>query len=330
MSKYDFTLSKFAVAGIALAMLTIADAAEKPDLTKLTEEQRLEGLFRCQVHRGGGSDTRPDNAIESCLWAWNNGLAPEIDARMTKDGVAIAFHDSNLKRIGRGGFDPAITTNHIGSLLWDQIRNADVGSYLSPEYSSYRIATVESVLAEMVGRRDRMLYMDEKGAPPSHLANLAGCLGVIDRVYFCSCSYGALMKWKNVAPEAKGMYWIGHWPPKNMTPEIVADIEKRILVNLSTAERNNYYGVDQVQFHTFVDFNSSAKICPSEDFIRQQVKKLHENGVTVQIFLWRGGKDKKAMRMVWDLGIDNFATDNPVELMEFVKELKAEAAAKKK
>jgi hypothetical protein len=28
---------------------------------------RSEGLFRCQVHRGGGRDTRPDNSLETRL-----------------------------------------------------------------------------------------------------------------------------------------------------------------------------------------------------------------------------------------------------------------------
>ena len=57
--------------------------------------------FKCQVHRGGGRDTRPDNALETFLWCWGHGVAPEADARLTKDGVAIALHDPTLKRVGR-------------------------------------------------------------------------------------------------------------------------------------------------------------------------------------------------------------------------------------
>ena len=290
--------------------------------------KRIDGLFRCQLHRGGGINTRPDNSLEACLWSWNNGLAPEIDARMTKDDVAIAFHDSTLARVATG-ISPELAKTSIAKLTWAELRNIDTGSYLSPEYSSCRIATVESVLAELIGRPNRMLYLDEKGAPAKTLAESAGCLGVIDRVYLCSCSYDALKNWKNVAPEAKGMYWIGHIQPKEMTPENVAEVERKILKNLSAAEENDYYGVDQVQFHTYVNFNSAAPMSPSAKFLREQVAKLHAAGVTVQIFLMRGGQDKKAMRMAWDTGIDSFATDNPKELLEFIEELKAEAAAKK-
>ena len=92
-------------------------------------------LFRCQVHRGGGRDTRPDNALETFLWCWGHGVAPEADARLTKDGVAIALHDETLKRVGRG-ISKSLATAKIKDLNWAQIRDVDIGSYLDSSYSS--------------------------------------------------------------------------------------------------------------------------------------------------------------------------------------------------
>ena len=51
-----------------------------------------------QFHRGGGND-RPEGTLETFEWAWSRGAIPEADARLTKDGVAISFHDADLKRI---------------------------------------------------------------------------------------------------------------------------------------------------------------------------------------------------------------------------------------
>ena len=85
-----------------LAATAVADEiAEKLSLADV-QATRGQGLYRCQVHRGGGRDTRPDNSLETFLWCWGHGVAPEADARLTKDGVAIAFHDPTLQRIARG------------------------------------------------------------------------------------------------------------------------------------------------------------------------------------------------------------------------------------
>ena len=75
-------------AAACAAMLCAADAGQ---WAKPAWIPREEGLYRSQVHRGGGVRTRPDNSMESFLWSWGHGMAPEADARLTKDGMVIAF-----------------------------------------------------------------------------------------------------------------------------------------------------------------------------------------------------------------------------------------------
>lgn len=143
------------------------------------DADRAAGLFRCQIHRGGGH-AFPDNALESFLWAWGHGVAPEADARLTRDGVAIAFHDDNLARIPRG-MPEAWKTRKIKDMTWDEIRNLDTGSYLGPQYASTRIVQMETVFAAMKGRPERLLYLDEKGAPPELMAEMSERFGVQGR-----------------------------------------------------------------------------------------------------------------------------------------------------
>ena len=66
------------------------------------------------------------------------------------------------------------------------------------------------------------------------------------------------------------------------------------------------------------------KFCPSAEFLRREIAKLHEHGVTVQAFNWRQGNDKETMKKVFDLGFDSIATDYPLMLFDLIKELKAE------
>jgi hypothetical protein len=42
----------------------------------------------------------------------------------------------------------------------------------------------------------------------------------------------------------------------------------------------------------------------------------------VQAFTWTEGANKDVLKRIWDLGFDNFATDDPLVLFELVKELK--------
>ena len=186
-----------------LAMVAAISAFAASDKSN----SRSEGLFRSQVHRGGGRNTRPDNSLETFLWCWGHGVAPEADARLTKDGVAIAFHDTTLKRIGRG-FSAEIANVPVGELNWREIRDIDTGSYLGDEFSSTRIATMESVFAAMSGRPNRILYLDEKGAPPEMMAEMAKKYGIEKQIYYTSPNFRLMERWQKVVPGGLGMVWI--------------------------------------------------------------------------------------------------------------------------
>jgi len=51
-----------------------------------------------QSHRGAGN-LMAENSVEAFDLAWNLGTLPEADLRTTRDGVIVAFHDNDFKRI---------------------------------------------------------------------------------------------------------------------------------------------------------------------------------------------------------------------------------------
>ncbi len=293
----------------------------------INAQSRVDGLFRSQVHRGGGRDTRPDNALETFLWCWGHGVAPEADARLTKDSVVIAFHDATLERVGRNVPNDILTTP-ITNLTWAEIRDVDAGSYLSKEFSSTRISTLESIFASMAGRPDRVLYLDEKGAPPEMVAELAKRFGVENQIYYTSPNFRLMARWQKVVPGGLGMVWLGTWPRDN-SPTTVARADAFLDAQLIKMEKVNFNGISQVQLHLRTDLTKEDPFCPSTECIKRTIAKLHANGVTVQAFTWTEGANKDVLRKIWDLGFDNFATDDPIVLFELISELKAEQRKKK-
>lgn len=302
---------------VGLSPLVRVDAGEWPKPPPIPREQ---GLFRCQVHRGGGSRSRPDNSLETFLWCWGHGLAPEADARLTKDGVAIAMHDDTFKRIGRGIL-ASLAERKISDLTWDEIKDIDTGSYLNAQYATTRIATMESVFAAMKGRPDRILYVDEKGAPPELIAELANRFGVIEQVYYCSWNWKVIPRWRTIAPKGRSMVWIGNWPKSN-SPEDIARTEAFIQKRLDAMATTGFAGIDQVQIHLRTDFSKPDVFNPSSAFIRRAIALLHKHGVTVNGVSWTEGANKEVYRKMWDLGFDHFTTDYPETLFEVVDEIR--------
>ena len=284
---------------------------------------REKGLFRCQIHRGGGRATRPDNSLETFLWCWGHGMAPEADARLTKDGVSIAMHDDNFKRIGRG-VDAEFAKKKIKDLTWDEIKDVDTGSYLGPQYSSTRIATMESVFAAMKGRSERLLYVDEKGAPPELIAELANKFGVIEQVYYCSSKWTLIPRWRKVAPKGRSMVWLGAWP-KNNSPEEIARCEAYVQKQLDEMAATGFDGIDQVQIHLRTDLTKADPFCPSTPFVKRAIELMHKYGVTANGVTWTEGENESVYHRIWEIGFDHFTTDYPETLFKVADEIRKTA-----
>jgi glycerophosphoryl diester phosphodiesterase len=285
--------------------------------------ERIAGLNRSQVHRGGGV-VYPDNAIESFLYTWGNGCAPEADARLTKDGIAIALHDPTLRRTSKTAPE-AIRDTHIAKLNWSEIKDVDVGSKWDKKYSSYRIATMDSVFAAMKDRPERLLYLDEKGAPPKMMAEMSAKYGVQGQVFYCSSNWRKVVEWSKFAPEGRSMVWLhGAWP-KDFSDETLAKAEASMNKTIAEMEAIGFKGITQIQLHTRTNPNEKNPIIPSEKFIRETIKRLHKYGVKVNGADWRRGKEKEVYLKMWDMGFDSFTTDYPEVMFEAIREITSKA-----
>jgi len=281
---------------------------------------REKGLFRSQIHRGGGRASRPDNSLETFLWCWGLGFAPEADARLTKDGVAIAMHDDNLKRIGRG-ISPELAAKKIKDLTWEEVRDVDTGSYLGPQYATTRLATMEAVFAAMKGRPERLLYVDEKGAPPELIAELAEKFGVIEQTYYCSSKWQLIPRWRKIAPKGRSMVWLGNFP-RNNSPENIAKTEAFVQQRLDEMAAIGFDGIDQVQIHVRTDLTKEDPFCPSTPFLKRAVELLHKYGVSAQTVTWTEGTNAEVHKKLWDIGFDHFTSDYPEFYAEFAKTIR--------
>lgn len=280
---------------------------------------RLDYLNRSQVHRGGGRNTRPDNALETFLWCWGHGVAPEADVRLTKDGVAIALHDGTLARVGRG-ISRELASRRISSLTWDEIKDVDVGTYLSPEFASTRIATFASICAAMMKRPERMLFVDEKGASAREIARIARQFGVERQIIFTSNKFRLMADWQAEVPGGLGMVWLGTWPKDN-SPESVAKADSFLEKTFREMAESNWQGISQIQLHVRTDLTKEDPFCPSTSCLKRSIELLHSKGITVQAFSWTEGKNPAVYQRLWDLGFDNLCTDDPLVMFDFLKRL---------
>jgi glycerophosphoryl diester phosphodiesterase len=234
--------------------------------------------------------------------------------------VAIALHDPTLKRTGRG-FSRKLADVPVENLNWSEICDVDIGSYLGKEYASARIATMDAVFAAMARRPRRLLYLDEKGAPPEMMAAMAKKYGVEKQIYYTSSDFKLMARWQKEVPGGLGMVWLGTWPKDN-SPAAVMKADGFLEESLAAMAKDGWYGISQVQIHIRTDLSKPDPFCPSSACIKKSIGLLHSKGITVQAFTWTEGANKDVLRRIWDLGFDNFATDDPLVLFELVSELK--------
>ncbi len=115
------------------------------------------------AHRGA-SGFAPENTLVAFKLARElkaDGI--ELDARLTKDGVAVCMHDSNIDRTSNG-------KGLVSALTWDEMKNFDAGSWKDPRYKGEPIARLDKVFEEC---SDLLLDIEMKldqGTPPEPLA----------------------------------------------------------------------------------------------------------------------------------------------------------------
>lgn len=292
---------------------------------------REDGLFISHVHRGGGAKERPDNTLETFLWCWGNGSALECDCRCTADGVGIMYHDGNLGRTPRGIPDDW-KSRQISKMKWEEIRDIDVGSYLSKDYSSQRIPTMQAVMAAMVGHPSYLLFVDEKGAGPALIASEAKKFGVLDQVYYTTWNYKDILKWADLTQGGKSLLWIGKFPKAKdrFDPVKRAEMAKATQAHFESAmnqlRKNDFKHVTAVSLHTYWNPKDPVdQFILGTDYLKKLIDEFHAHGVKVCSIPFEGGNKEECYHKLWELGCDGFSTDYPSVMFKVIRDLKAAA-----
>ena len=287
-----------------------------------TERDRTVGLFISHVHRGGGKYERPDNTLETFKWCWENGSALECDCRKTKDGIGIMLHDDCLKRTARGISDELAAKSVSKELMWNEIKDVDVGSYIDSKFAHHRIPTIESVFAAMKGHPTYLCFVDEKGAGPEYIAKKAIEAGVQDQVYYTGPSHAKIFEWQKILPGGKAMIWLGAWP-KNHGTEERTRADKWFRERMDELRAKDFKYIDVVSIHTYYDPKDPVDpFVPSTPLLKEMVDEFHANDIKVASIPFLGGEMEETYFKLHDLGFDGFSTDYPSVMFSVIRQLK--------
>lgn len=96
-------------------------------------------------HRGACRYT-PENTIPSFLQALEMGAhGVELDVHLSKDGIAVVFHDFHLEKTSNG-------TGLLVEKTLAELKELDAGSHKGVEFAGIQIPTLDEVFEALAGR----------------------------------------------------------------------------------------------------------------------------------------------------------------------------------
>lgn len=255
-----------------------------------------------QSHRGAGN-LGPENTLESFRLGWQMGFIPEADVRVTKDGVPVAFHDNDFRRLAPDAPDE-IRDLSIADVTWDQIKDLGVGSYKGREFAGQRIPRISDVFDALRERPDCLLYLDFKNITLADLASRAREHGVITQTLLASTVYAHLTEWMELAPESGTLYWMG-------------GTEERLRERIAALREAEFKAITQLQIHVnlIADLSADEPFSPSSRFLREVGEEIKPRGILFQSLPWKVA-DVAVYHRLMDLGAESFASDEPQVALE--------------
>lgn len=229
------------------------------------------------AHRGD-SKHAPENTLAAIKLAVDNEAdIVEIDIRQTKDGELILMHDESLKRT-------AGVNKKVGELTLKELKEIDIGSFFSEEYSGERIPTLDEVLTYAV-EEEVFLNIEIKTASKDtdiveKLVEKLEEYEFVDNCVVASSNYNVIKK----------------------LDAINDDIETVLIMYMALGSIDALEGVDIYSVrHNFITAD--------------MVKSAHKNGI--KIYAWTVNNEKRIREMLL-MGVDSIITDNPYKTKEIV------------
>lgn len=150
------------------------------------------------AHRGA-SAYAPENTLAAFELALRQGAdAIELDAKLTKDGQVVVFHDQTIERTTGG-------TGRVKDLTLAELRKLDAGSHFDVAFQGELIPTLDEVF-KAVGQLtyinvELTNYASPTDALPEKVAALVKRHKLNRRVLFSSFNPLALMRIRRLLPE---------------------------------------------------------------------------------------------------------------------------------
>lgn len=245
------------------------------------------------AHRGA-SALAPENTLAAFQKAIDDGAEGiEFDVRLSKDGVAVVFHDFGLKRIARReGRVSDLTAAELGKLdagTWFNIRNPHKGD----EKFAAEIIPTFTQLLDFLKDYQGLLYVEMK-CRETEVAPLVRAVcriiaesELLPQIKLNSFKLKAIALAKKILPEVKTA---ALFQPKINT---ILRGKSRLM------EKAQAYFADELSLH----YSLATK---------KMIEKAKEKGFPVTI--WTADSPAWVKRAI-DLGIDAIITNNPARLL---------------
>ncbi len=259
--------------------------------------------FVIQSHRGAGK-LLPENTMLAFDYGWKHGVVPEADLRTTRDGVIVAFHDNNFKRLVKDA-PPQLADKGIEDLDYAQVAELDVGSWMGDAYAGLHVPRVRELFAAMSTHPQRRLYLDIKNVDLTVLAAMVNQYGLASRVILASKYHDLHAQWKKLLPQSNTLQWIGG------TPEQIA----RTVQDLRDID---FADLTMLQVHVHYNVQAADPFTPSSQFIRDLADELRGKGIIFQVLPW-DVHEPEVYEKLLDLGVASFATDYVQATVDAVK-----------
>ncbi len=116
-----------------------------------------------QGHRGTRENGLPENSIAAMEYVLEQIPAIfEIDPRLTRDSIAVVFHDATLDRTTDG-------TGRVADYTWAELRNLNLKN-AAGEVTEHKIPSLTEVLEW--AKDKTALILDKKDVPPAMIADM--------------------------------------------------------------------------------------------------------------------------------------------------------------
>lgn len=162
-----------------------------------------------QAHRGA-SAYAPENTAPSFQLAVQMGAdGVENDIRLTKDGVYVLSHDSNISRMSNG-------KGEIGELTYEELLQYDFGVKAGAKFKGTKIPTLEEFLEIVKDMNIVNIEMkpfapqEDKPYAFTYLYNALAQYGCVNRTIISSFDHTALKELKEAHPDLRTALLYGH------------------------------------------------------------------------------------------------------------------------